>query len=248
MADVLPSVGSRRVRSPGSQEPGTVDVEGRASAANKRQRVDTLHEQNLEQEFEMQREELIRMDVDVMHTTEAMRHPEPNEEHVPFSPAACSPSRKPWQMRPTPETRPDEHGNLTKKWSPPVSPYGLIEEDQMVFSDPFKLLVVCQLLNKTGATMVRHILYRERFFDRYPSPQALMEADQEALESLLQPLGLWKKRSVGLKRFAREFHELFWDVYSESYKVNAFTRVGDLYGCGEYAVDAVCLESITCSP
>ena len=76
-----------------------------------------------------------------------------------FSPSPVSPSRRPWQLRPPPETRPDADGNLTRPWLPPVSPYGLIEEDHAIFSDPFKLLVVCQLLNKTTATVVRHLLY-----------------------------------------------------------------------------------------
>ena len=185
------------------------------------------------------------MEVDVMQTMERCE----GAGQVPFSPPACSPSRRPWQLRPRPETGPDEHGNLTREWLPPVSPYGLIEEDRLVFSDPFKLLVVCQLLNKTGATMVRHVVYREDFFGKYPSPKSLMDADPEALGALLRPLGLWRRRVAGLKRFAREFHELFWDVYTDSYKVNALTRVGDLHGCGEYAVDAVrCRVMMVISP
>lgn len=206
---------------------------------------------DLERMFEVEKEEQIGMEVDVVGSMQAMQASQAmqvaeggkggggGEGGEPFSPPACSPSRRPWQLRPTPETRPDAEGNLTRSWLPPVSPYGLIEEDLLVCGDPFKLLVVCQLLNKTGATMVRHVVYRERFFDRYPSPASLMDADLEALGALLRPLGLWRRRAAGLKRFAREFHELFWDVYTDSYKVNAKTRVGDLYGCGEYAVDAV---------
>ena len=244
MGDVLCVPGSRRAR-PSSTADGAVDFEINAEGtpggqASKRQRVDPDPDQDLVEALGGQTEHHMSMDVDVMRGMDVTPHPELNQDDdIPFSPPAISPSRRPWQLRQTPETRPDEHGNLTRQWVPPVSPYGLIEEDQMIFSDPFKLLVVCQLLNKTGATLVRHVVYREKFFDTYPSPKALMDADQRVLEAQLKPLGLWKKRSAGLKRFAREYHELFWDVYSETYKLNAYHRVGDLYGCGEYAVDAV---------
>lgn len=54
----------------------------------------------------------------------------------------------------------------------------------------------------------------------------------------MRPLGLWRKRASGLKRFAKEYRDMFYDVYTEGYRVNANMRVGELYGCGEYAVDA----------
>jgi endonuclease III len=247
--ELLGRVGSRRARE--DPVPEVVDAGGDVS---KRRRVGDDPPRDFEHAFELEKEEHMIMEVDavnsihIMGTVHTMDRIEGGEQ-VPFSPPACSPSRRPWQLRPTPETIPDDHGRLTREWLPPVSPYGLIEEDQMVFRDPFKLLVVCQLLNKTGATMVRHIVYREGFFDRYPSPRSLMDADMDALGALLRPLGLWRRRAAGLKRFAREFHELFWDVYTDSYKVNAYTRVGDLYGCGEYAVDAVrcCVVIVTTS-
>jgi len=188
----------------------------------------------------------------------------PSPASPPFSPVTVSPSRRPWQLRPEPpETRPDAEGKLTRVWvhvlnstrarsprpnahssrassfsRPPVSPYGLIEEDAMVYNDPFKLLVVCQLLNKTTATVVRHVVYRDGFFDRYPDPDVLAGADTEGLEAVLKPLGLWRKRAVGLKRFAREYREAFYDAYTGVFRVDANVKIADLYGCGEYASDA----------
>jgi hypothetical protein len=38
-------------------------------------------------------------------------------------------------------------------WEPPVSPYGLIEEE--LFQDPWRLLLACMLLNKTSCKQVR---------------------------------------------------------------------------------------------
>lgn len=37
-------------------------------------------------------------------------------------------------------------------WVPPVSPYGLIQEQ--LYQDPWKVLVACMLLNKTGGRQV----------------------------------------------------------------------------------------------
>ena len=38
-------------------------------------------------------------------------------------------------------------------WEPPVSPFGLIEEQ--VFHNPWKVFLACLLLNRTSATQVR---------------------------------------------------------------------------------------------
>jgi len=40
----------------------------------------------------------------------------------------------------------------TVLWRPPVSPYGLLEEE--LYADPWKLLVGCMLLNKTSGVQV----------------------------------------------------------------------------------------------
>ena len=159
--ELLGRVGSRRARE--DPVPEVVDAGGDVS---KRRRVGDDPPRDFEHAFELEKEEHMIMEVDavnsihIMGTVHTMDRIEGGEQ-VPFSPPACSPSRRPWQLRPTPETIPDDHGRLTREWLPPVSPYGLIEEDQMVFRDPFKLLVVCQLLNKTGATMVRQIPFAE---------------------------------------------------------------------------------------
>ena len=44
-------------------------------------------------------------------------------------------------------------------WEPPASPFGLIEEQ--LFTNPWKLLVACLLLNKTTAQAVRKVTLEE---------------------------------------------------------------------------------------
>ena len=64
------------------------------------------------------------------------------------------------------------------------------------------------------------------FFKKYPDALAMTKAKDGDLHKLLKPLGLWKRRTITLKRFSQEFLDGQW----ESAK--------DLYGCGKYADDA----------
>lgn len=110
----------------------------------------------------------------------------------------------------------------TSTYEPPPSPYSLIEE--VLYSDPWKLLVATILLNKTSATMVRSIL--GRLFHQWPTPQAMRMANEDTLSSLLWPLGLYRKRAMAIKRMSGEYLDLDWRNPQE------------LYMCGRYASDA----------
>ncbi|KAI8463486.1 MAG: DNA glycosylase [Monoraphidium minutum] len=107
-------------------------------------------------------------------------------------------------------------------WEPPVSPFGLIEEE--LFEDPWKLLLACMLLNKTSGKQVRQVIWR--LFDLCPTPQAVAAADQGALRDLIRPLGLFNKRAAAVQRFSREYVEKEWSCPTE------------LHGIGKYAADA----------
>ncbi len=110
-------------------------------------------------------------------------------------------------------------------WTPPVSPYGLLEEE--LFEDPWRVLVACVLLNKTTAVQARRVVWE--LFARFPTAAAAAAADAtelEALEALLRPLGLFRKRAAGLVRLSKEYLETDWRDPEE------------LYGIGEYAADA----------
>jgi methyl-CpG-binding domain protein 4 len=110
-------------------------------------------------------------------------------------------------------------------WTPPVSPYGLLEEE--LFEDPWRVLVACVLLNKTTAVQARRVVWE--LFARFPTAATAAAADAtelEALEALLRPLGLFRKRAAGLVRLSKEYLETNW------------RDPEDLYGIGEYAADA----------
>jgi len=59
----------------------------------------------------------------------------------------------------------------------------------------------------------------------YPTPVSMESADVQDLQSLLKPLGMWRKRSTTLQRFSREYLEKNWNTPKE------------LFGCGKYAED-----------
>ncbi|MEW5316422.1 MAG: hypothetical protein WDW38_007797 [Sanguina aurantia] len=107
-------------------------------------------------------------------------------------------------------------------WEPPASPYGLIEE--VLFQDPWKLLLACVLLNRTSGVQVRKVLWP--LLRLYPSPAQLMAADAEVLEGLLRPLGLFRKRAQSIRRFSQEYVHTQW------------TCPKQLHGIGQYAADA----------
>lgn len=105
---------------------------------------------------------------------------------------------------------------------PPCSPLGLLEE---AFSnDPWRLLVVCLLLNQSRAEAVRKVL--DPLFSRFPSPATLAHAPHGDLESLLRPLGLQTRRASLLVAFSAAFARGDWSDPAE------------LPGVGRYASDA----------
>lgn len=110
-------------------------------------------------------------------------------------------------------------------WHPPASPYGLIEE--YLYQDPWKLLVACMLLNVTSGLQVRKVIWR--LFDIWPTAEAAAGATDDTLvvvEKLIQPLGLFRKRTIAIKRFSQEYLEAEWLDPIE------------LHGIGQYASDA----------
>ena len=89
--------------------------------------------------------------------------------------------------------------------------------------DGWKMLICCMLLNLTNRRQVDVI--RDELFDRYPTPQDMMKANQSELAELLKPLGLYNRRAKSLKKM------------SEGY-VEGFKSVDELYGIGQYAKDS----------
>lgn len=111
------------------------------------------------------------------------------------------------------------------KWAPPLlgkrkSP--LIQE--IYFPNRWKMLACCIMLNLTGRRQLDGIV--KAFFEKYPDPGELLNADEEELIDLIKPLGMYNKRAKTLKRFSKEFMEGDWD--------NAI----ELHGIGKYGSDS----------
>ncbi|KAL2938965.1 Methyl-CpG-binding domain protein 4-like protein [Bienertia sinuspersici] len=107
-------------------------------------------------------------------------------------------------------------------WRPPRSPYNLMQEAYAY--DPWRVLVICILLNITTGPQVKRIL--PLFFDVCPNAEAAVGADLIRISSLIQSLGLHRKRAAMIQRFSREYLSDNW------------THVTQLHGIGKYAADA----------
>ncbi|XP_077939100.1 uncharacterized protein mbd4 isoform X2 [Gasterosteus aculeatus] len=125
-------------------------------------------------------------------------------------------SRKPFREGPGPPRR-----KAFRKWTPPRSPYNLVQET--LFHDPWRLLVATIFLNKTSK-MAIPVLWQ--FFERYPSAEATRRADWRPLCDLMKPLGLNELRAKTLVRF------------SDEYVTKPWRRPVELHGIGKYGSDS----------
>lgn len=119
---------------------------------------------------------------------------------------------------------------LSTKLEKGRSPFGLIED--LLADNPWQLLIACVLLNKTGRVLVDRLL--ATVFQRWPTAEALREADRSELEQMLTPLGLQRKRSFMLRRFSHEYLA----AVSECGSPLPADRLRALHGLGKYAIDA----------
>ncbi|KAM6924961.1 methyl-CpG-binding domain protein 4 [Xenentodon cancila] len=126
-------------------------------------------------------------------------------------------SRKPLGDGLTPPRR-----KAFKKWTPPRSPFNLVQET--LFHDPWRLLVATVFLNKTSGKMAIPVLWQ--FFERYPSAQMTREADWKSMSELMKPLGLYELRAKTLIRFSDEYLSKQWRYPIE------------LHGIGKYGNDS----------
>jgi adenine-specific DNA glycosylase len=106
-------------------------------------------------------------------------------------------------------------------WVAPLSPHDLIQEHYP--GDAYKILVCCLMLNQTTRKQVDKII--GVFFKKYPTALDLSNANPVELQDLIQPLGMYRRRTGTLIRFAKEFLS------------NGWKNAKELYGCGKYAQD-----------
>uniref|UniRef100_H0X289 Methyl-CpG-binding domain protein 4 n=1 Tax=Otolemur garnettii TaxID=30611 RepID=H0X289_OTOGA len=109
-----------------------------------------------------------------------------------------------------------------KKWTPPRSPFNLIQET--LFHDPWKLLIATIFLNRTSGKMAIPVLWE--FLEKYPSAEIARTADWRDISELLKPLGLYDLRAKTIIKFSDEYLTKQWKYPIE------------LHGIGKYGNDS----------
>lgn len=103
-----------------------------------------------------------------------------------------------------------------------------ILQEEFCNQDPsnpgYRLLIACIMLNQTSNRNVRQVIYT--FFDRWPTPQAVISADPIEIRDHIRPLGFYNRRTLTIQRFSREYIE------------KNYNRVSELHGIGKYADDS----------
>lgn len=123
------------------------------------------------------------------------------------------------------------------------SPHNLLQEQQL--GQPYgvwRILAVCQLLNRTHGRQVRPIAderYGAPIFARWPSPMLMMSASTAELRDLIRPLGFADQRSRNLQLMSRQYVGMrsadpaFWRGYEDGEWCTT------LAGCGKYAKESL---------
>lgn len=75
------------------------------------------------------------------------------------------------------------------------------------YKDPFQLLVATILSAQCTDEMVNRVT--PALFERYPTPQAMAEADMEELKSLIRPTGFFNQKAKTLQKAAQALVEKY---------------------------------------
>ena len=108
-------------------------------------------------------------------------------------------------------------------WSPPKSPYNLIQEH--LWHDPWKIFVACIFCNLTRRVDAEPYMWK--FFEKYPNPKCAAAANPSDIQKMISPLGLSERRSKTLVKMSNDYLEKDWKSSPDV-----------LYGIGKYASDA----------
>lgn len=107
----------------------------------------------------------------------------------------------------------------TQKRIPPFSPFVLLQET--VWPSEWKLLVSCIFLNQTSRKQVEKIL--PLFWEKWSTPELLLNTDRQQIVSLCKPLGFANKRTDCLLKLAKCY-----------LNKNTWSHAKDLPGIGHY--------------
>jgi endonuclease III len=111
-----------------------------------------------------------------------------------------------------------------------ISPYNTRQEEYR--EDPWKMLMVCFMLNQTSHKQVDQV--RHEFFDRFPTPEALVAADESEIASMIKSLGFYNRRAKSWKEFSKQWIEAV-EEYGTSVPLSVLE---DMRGVGRYAMDS----------
>jgi len=124
---------------------------------------------------------------------------------------------------------------IKKGWVPPVSPFGLIQEQ--LWPNEWRVLVACMMLNCTQRKQVEKVL--PEFFRRWPDAESFVMCDVNEVARLCRPLGFANRRTNNLVNM------------SKRYVAGGWSHVSELPGIGLYASRAweiICRGELGSSP
>jgi endonuclease III len=111
-----------------------------------------------------------------------------------------------------------------------ISPYNTRQEEYR--DDPWKMLMVCFMLNQTSHKQVDQV--RHEFFDRFPTPEALIAAEESEIASMIKTLGFYNRRAKSWKEFSKQWMEAV-EEYGTSVPISLLEK---MRGVGRYALDS----------
>ena len=111
---------------------------------------------------------------------------------------------------------------MNPKWTPPRSPFGLLQED--LWPNEWMILISCMMLNQTSRKQVEKVL--PEFQRRWGHPRQFMAADAADVVELCKSLGFANRRTINMRKM------------TEAYLAGGWEDVRDLPGIGEYAARA----------
>jgi len=114
----------------------------------------------------------------------------------------------------------------------PTSPYLTRQEEYR--DDPFKMLIVCFMLNQTHHRQVDEV--REQFFMKCPDAQSLIDCPDDEIISIIKPLGFYNRRVKAWKEFAYQWRDAL-DKYNNAVYIPV-NQIEKMKGVGKYALDS----------
>lgn len=111
-----------------------------------------------------------------------------------------------------------------------TSPYETRQEAYR--DDPWKMLMICFMLNQTSHKQVDQV--RHDFFDRFPTAESLIAAEESEIASMIKTLGFYNRRAKAWKEFSQQWLDAV-EEYGTSVPLSVLEK---MRGIGKYALDS----------